>query len=118
MINISSETFSKRRILDPSKLKQFADDNFKFDENGRKFSKWLEDTVGKGEIAHYELSQTSPDFYMSALRVNLESTLGKEEIAREEFSTRLVNFLQFSSVLKLSANPFSLKSKFLSFGIG
>ena len=27
------------------------DDNFKFDENGRKLSKWVEDTVGKGEIA-------------------------------------------------------------------
>ena len=30
------------------------DDNFKFDENGRKFSKRLENTVGKGEIARYE----------------------------------------------------------------
>ena len=37
-----------------SKLKEFADDNFKFDENGRKLSKWVEHTVGKGEIAHYE----------------------------------------------------------------
>ena len=34
-----------------SKLKQSSDDNFKFDENGRKFSKWVENTVGKGEIA-------------------------------------------------------------------
>ena len=32
------------------KLKEFADDNFKFDENGRKFSKRVENTVGKGEI--------------------------------------------------------------------
>ena len=30
-----------------SKLKEFADDNFKFDENGRKLSKWVENTVGK-----------------------------------------------------------------------
>ena len=35
-------------------MKEFADDNFKFDENGRKFSKGIENTVGKGEIAHYE----------------------------------------------------------------
>ena len=35
-------------------LKEFAEDNFKFEENGRKFFKWLENTVGKGEIAHYE----------------------------------------------------------------
>ena len=41
-------------MLDPSKLKEFADDNFKFDENGRKFSKRVENTVGNGEIAHYE----------------------------------------------------------------
>ena len=36
-------------MLDSSKLKEFADDNFKFDENGRKFSKQLENTVGKEE---------------------------------------------------------------------
>ena len=28
------------------------DDNFKFNENGREFSKGVENTVGKGEIAH------------------------------------------------------------------
>ena len=32
----------------------FADDNFKFDENGRKFSKQVENTLGKGEIARDE----------------------------------------------------------------
>ena len=37
-----------------SKLKNFADDNFEFDENGRKFSEQLENIVGKGEIACYE----------------------------------------------------------------
>ena len=31
-------SFPKRKILDFSKLKIFADDNFKFDENGWKFS--------------------------------------------------------------------------------
>ena len=47
-------TFPKRQILESSKLKEFADDNFKVDENGRKFSKWIEKTEGKGEIARYE----------------------------------------------------------------
>ena len=42
------------KILDSSELKEFADDNFKFDENGRKLSKRGENTVGKGEIARYE----------------------------------------------------------------
>ena len=40
------------KILDRSKVKQSADDNFKFDENSRKFCKRLENTVGKGQIAH------------------------------------------------------------------
>ena len=31
-----------------------ADENFKFDGNGKKFSKRVENTVGKGEIARYE----------------------------------------------------------------
>ena len=35
-------------------LKEIADDNSKFDENGRKLSKRIENTVGKGEIARYE----------------------------------------------------------------
>ena len=42
------------KILDWSKLKQFADDNFEFDINSRKFSQPVENTVDKGEIAHYE----------------------------------------------------------------
>ena len=45
---------TRQQILDSSKLREFADDNFKFDENGRKLSKRVENTVGKGEIAHYE----------------------------------------------------------------
>ena len=35
-------------------MNTFADNDFKFKEICRKFSKWLENTVGKGEIAHYE----------------------------------------------------------------
>ena len=49
-------------MLDFSKLKEFADDNFKFDGNGRKLSKWVENTVGKGEIACYEQFPLSPVF--------------------------------------------------------
>ena len=43
----------KQQILDSSKLKKFADENSKFDENGRKFSKRVENTVGKGEISPF-----------------------------------------------------------------
>ena len=47
-------TLSKRQIIDSSKLKEFADDNVKFGNNGRKMSKWGENTVRKGEIARNE----------------------------------------------------------------
>ena len=42
------------QILNPSKLKEFADDKFNFDPNGRRFSKRVENTVGKGEIDRYD----------------------------------------------------------------
>ena len=36
------------------KLKEFADNNLKFDENSGKFIKRVENMVGKREIAHYK----------------------------------------------------------------
>ena len=47
-------TLSETTNLDSSKLKVFAGDNIKLDENGRKFAKRVEITAGKGEIARYE----------------------------------------------------------------
>ena len=38
----------------PSQIERVVDDNLKFDENDRKFSKREENTVGKGEIARNE----------------------------------------------------------------
>ena len=52
--------------LDWSKLKQSSDDNFKFDENSRKFFKRVENTVGKGEIAHYEQFLLFPQCFQKA----------------------------------------------------
>ena len=54
------------KILDRSKLKLSADDNFKFDENSRKLSKRVENTVGKGEIAHYEQFLLFPQCFEKA----------------------------------------------------
>ena len=47
-------------------MKEFADDNFKFDENGRKLSKLVENTVGKGEIARYEQFLLFPQCFQKA----------------------------------------------------
>ena len=57
-------------ILDTSKLKEFADDNFNFDENGRKFSKRIENTMGKGEIACYEQFVLFPKCFQKACTVD------------------------------------------------
>ena len=54
------------KILDFSKVKDFADDNFKLDENGRKLSKWVENTVGKGEIACYKQFLFFPQCFQKA----------------------------------------------------
>ena len=53
-------------MLDSSKLKDFADDNLKFEENGRKLFKPIENTVGKGEIAHYEQFLLFPQCFQKA----------------------------------------------------
>ena len=47
-------------------MKEFADNNFIFDENGRKLSKRVENTVEKGEIAHYEQFLLFPQCFQKA----------------------------------------------------
>ena len=54
------------KILDWFKLKQSADDNFEFNVNSRKFSKLVENTVGKGEIAYYEQFLLFPRCFQKA----------------------------------------------------
>ena len=44
---VNDYAYLKRQILDSSELKESADDNIKFVENGRKFSKRVEKTLGK-----------------------------------------------------------------------
>ena len=47
-------------------MKEFADDNFRFDENGRELSKRVENTVGKGGIARYEQFLLFPQCFQKA----------------------------------------------------
>ena len=53
-------------ILDWSKLKQSAGDNFEFDVNSKNFSKLVENTEGKGEIARYEQFLLFPQCFQKA----------------------------------------------------
>ena len=50
-------------------MKEFADDNFKFDENGRKFSKRIENIVGKGENPRYKQFLLFPQCLANLLHV-------------------------------------------------
>ena len=54
-------------------MKECSDNNFKFGENGRKFSKRVENNMGQAEIACYEQQQTA-----------FEHIVGKEKIAHKE----------------------------------
>ena len=47
-------------------MKDFADDNLKFEENERKLFKPVENTVGKGEIARYEQFLLFPHCFQKA----------------------------------------------------
>ena len=47
-----------------------ADDNFKLDENRRKLTKWVENTVGKGKIAHYEQFLLFPQCFQKTCTVD------------------------------------------------
>ena len=51
---ITDNPFPDKKILNSSKMKEFADGNYKSDEHSRKFGNRIENTVGKVEIAHYE----------------------------------------------------------------
>ena len=67
-----SLTLSQTTNFRLSKLKQFADNNFKFDEDGRQFSKWVETTVRKGEIARYEQFLLFPQWFQITYTADME----------------------------------------------
>ena len=72
----ASLTLSQRTILDSSKLKEFAADNFNFDENGRKFSKQEENTVEKEKLLimsnfYFSPSVFSKNFYCRHVKTRL-----------------------------------------------
>ena len=61
-------------------LKDLTDDNFEFNENDRKFSKRVENNVGKGEIARYEQFSPFPSLFLKDLycrHVKTRACLGK-----------------------------------------
>ena len=58
--------FPKRQIVDTSNLKGFTGNNSKFDKMAKKFSKRVENTEVKGEIAHYKQCLLFPQCFQKA----------------------------------------------------
>ena len=58
---------------------KFADNNFKFDENGRMFSRQVENTVGKEGIVRYEQILPFPQCFQKTycIHVKTRACLGK-----------------------------------------
>ena len=63
--------YPKRQILDSSKLKEFAHENFEFDQNIRKVSKTVGNTIGKGEIARYEQVFLFPQCFLKTCSADM-----------------------------------------------
>ena len=61
-------SFPKRQLFRLFQTEEFADNNFIFDENGRTFSKRVENTVAKGEIARYEQFLLFPTVFSKDLQ--------------------------------------------------
>ena len=94
-INGKGLILTRQQMLDSSKLKEFADNNFKFDENGRKLSKPVENTVGQGEIARNE---------------PFENTVEKEKLlVTSNFSFLVMSNFSFSQCFQKAYFPGVLK---------
>ena len=59
-------SITRRLILHSSKLKEFADDNFKFDENGRKLSTQVEN-IGKRRNCSLQAISPFPTVFSKGL---------------------------------------------------
>ena len=67
--------FPKRQILDGPILKEFADDNFKFDENGRKFTQMPIEIL----LEKKKLLLTSNIFFLSVFkRLKLQTHITRD----------------------------------------
>ena len=86
-------------------MKEFADNNFKFDENGRKLSKQVENTLGKGEIACYEQRLLFPQCFQKACFPEATKGIVWEWVKQLKIPVR-VHFL--TPVLLSSASYFTV----------
>ena len=86
------------KILDFSKLKEFTDNNLKRDKNSGKFSKRVENTVGKGEIACYDQFLLFPQVFSKNLSSRNIKT--KDCLRRGQIFSILVTLVQSKFCIK------------------
>ena len=67
LFSLNAQPFPNGQILDSTKLKEFADNTFRYDENASELPKWVENTVGKGGIARHEQFLLSPTVFSEDL---------------------------------------------------
>ena len=70
---------------------RFAHYNFKLDENGRKFSRQVENTVGKGEIARYEQFLLFPQCFLKTCTADTY----KPGLVLERFQSQSLTIFSF-----------------------
>ena len=72
--------------MNASVSKEFADNNFRFDKNGRQVSKWVENIVGKGEIARYKQFLLLPHHFQKTFTA-YRACLGKGSTCYQMFQS-------------------------------
>ena len=95
-------------MTNSSKLKEFADDNFGFDENGGKFYKRVENAEGKGKIACYEQFLLFPQWFQkTVLQTRKNQGLFRKRLREEFFLLILMlnEFINLSVYSSLRSNP-------------
>ena len=75
-VEMDNQFFEEQCLILPQmtnfrRFQTFADDNFKFHENGRMFFRLEENTVGRGEIAHYEQFLLFPQCFQKTCTVDM-----------------------------------------------
>ena len=68
---VNDLTLSNTTNLRVFQTERVCRNNFKFDENGRKFSIRVENIVGKGAIAHYEQFLFFPQSFQKTCTVGM-----------------------------------------------
>ena len=84
--------FPQQQILYSSKLKDTADNDFKFEENGGKCSSRVENSVGKGEIAQYDQFLLFPQCFQKTCIANManKALFGKVVFLSNTFKLRKI----------------------------